>query len=809
MARVRIAGFAFALTSLVYIVALAQSAAAALDPPRTWNPWNKESPEPYGYDVASAPDLPLGHVDPADPPAVMPSPPPVDPRTAVLQVVTAVDRTAYSWFGMATVTADVRREGAPLTDCDSVIAVSAANPRVRARLADDGIPPDLTAGDGRYSGRYEIGAGEGEARPTGNYTLTATAYRGAESGAGTSPVFSLYSVRRWTGITTGGGQDITDDYTAFFVTPNGPGAGYHHEIRDLGLVRSVSVANAQIRIPILPSVNAITNLTVAGNGVSNAAVRGNVIEFDCNLTFGTVSRVTIRFDAPSDLAATRIDRYHTGDIALRDFRNGYLVWNRFIHTAILGSGYTTPHGPGCIVDLHVTDLENGDAHTVDCMERVAVHLDNAAFNDGSGTYPSNIKWGGDALSWYASGDLEELVFRFTSGGTYGLASKVLVNRRVEFAAESRLFQHRYVVRNVDTASHDFDFVWGREQWLYGSAPGSDRQVDDRGLLPNDGAAYGAEFGFTPEQVDGSWLAAYDLSSNYAIGVVAPGSEEAWMPTHTYFLCNAPLGNFTGEYPIVPAGACTHMENLFFERRFGVLAPGDSAAYTFDQWGGYGADRRELTEILWRDAVARSGEPLAIAYAPLGDEAPVTAPIDVLFNNAMDRGAVEAAFSIEPVVQGTFDWMEDDHRLRFRPDSPLEPYTIHHVRIARSATDQLGRPLATAADWYFETGAGAAGVGADAPFAGALRYRGASPNPLRAGTATDLALDLALAGRVRITVHDARGRIVATPADGTCPAGRNIVRWTGLDRYGERLPAGVYFVRLTGSGEERVGKIVIR
>ena len=41
----------------------------AEDPPGFWNPWNKESPEPYGYDVYSAPDLPLGFVDPDDPPA--------------------------------------------------------------------------------------------------------------------------------------------------------------------------------------------------------------------------------------------------------------------------------------------------------------------------------------------------------------------------------------------------------------------------------------------------------------------------------------------------------------------------------------------------------------------------------------------------------------------------------------------------------------------------------------------------------------------------------------------------------------------
>jgi len=784
----------------------------AQERPRTWNPFQKESPEPYGYDVYDAPDLPLGHVDPHDPPAVLPpaSGFPTDPRLAVLEVTTAVDRTSYSWFGTITVTAEVRREGLPTTDCDSVVSVSAANPRVRARLRDDGVFPDQSPGDGRYTGHFEIGAGEGEARPTGNYTLTAAAWRGNENGAGTSPAFSLYSVRRWTGITTGGGPDPADTYTGFFVTSNGPDAGYHHTIRDLGLVRSTSVANAQIRIPILPRVNGITNLTVTGNSVSNPAVRNNVIEFDCNLTTGTVSRVTIEFDAPSDLAVTRIDRYQTGDIGLREFRNGYLIWNSFIHTAILGSGFTSPHGPGCIVDLHVTDLDTGAPHSVDCMERVAVHLDDRAFNDGSGTYPSNIKWSGDALSWYESGDLDRLSFRFVSGANYGLADKILVHRRVEFAALSRLFHHRYVVRNIDTAPHDFDFVWGREQWLYGSAPGSDRGDGDRGMLPNDATSYRAEFGFTPAQIDGNWLIAYDNSSHYAIGVVAPGSEDALMPTTTFFLCAPALGNFTGEYPIVPSGSCSNMENLFFERRIGVLAPGDSAVCAFDQWGGYGNDRAELTEILWRDAVERSGEPLAVAYEPRGDQAPVTVPVEVRFNNPMDRPSTEAAFAIQPAAPGSFEWDEDDHRLVYRPFQPLQARTIYRVTIARSATDQDGRALVTPADWQFETDDGISGLGSPAPLASTASSAmlRAEPNPLN-DASTTLVFELAEPGPLRLTVHDASGRIVARPAEGNFPAGRHTVPWAARDPSRNPLANGIYFVRLQTTTVEGSLKIVIR
>src|SRR5690606_33710722 len=133
------------------------------------------------------------------------------------------------------------------TDCDSVVAVSAVNPRVRAYLRDDGVDPDEVAGDGRYTGTFDIGAGVGEARPTGTYAVTAMAFRGGDAGLDEAPTFSVYSVRRWTGITTIDLPDGSDRYTAFFATPNGAG-GFHHAIREFGLVRSNAVADAQIRI---------------------------------------------------------------------------------------------------------------------------------------------------------------------------------------------------------------------------------------------------------------------------------------------------------------------------------------------------------------------------------------------------------------------------------------------------------------------------------------------------------------------------------------------------------------------------------
>ena len=636
-------------------------------------------------------------IDPDDPPAMLVRAPLDRPQPGpggrALEVETTIDKIAYSWYGTIGVSAFVRRDGSPAPDCDSVVVVSAANPRVRAYLRDDGVAPDLVAGDGRYGGTFEVGAGEGEARPTGSYTVTATAYRGAENGSDGSSSFSLYSVRRWTGITTSGVADPADAYTDFIVAPQS--GGFRHTIRDLGLVRSVSVSDAQIRIPILPRENAISNVTVTGSGVSGVFVRDNVIGFTCNLA-SSVSRVTIAFDAPSDLATTRIDRYHTGDIALRDFRNGYLVWNRYIHTAILGSGFTSPHGPGCVVDLHVTDLATGDAHSVDCMERVAVHLDDTPHNDGTGTYPSNIKWSGDALSWMRSGTLERIEFGFVSGGNYGLNTKVEADRTVEFFAGRRYFRHLYLLRNIDAVSHDFDFVWGKEQWLYGSAAGSDREDDDRGFLPNSPTAWGGEHGFGPGEVSGTWFGAFDLSSFYSIAMLWEDPSPQTMPTYAYFLCNPPLGNSTGEYPIYPSGSCSDMANAFFEKRLGILEPGDSAAVEFYQWGGYGSNQGELTAILESDAEVVSGGSMAVGEDPEGEEAPV-APA-----GGVAGGPLALRIGPSPFVRSTeiaFD-VAAEGRVSLR---------VHDAqgRLVRVLVDGLLAPGRHSVTWNGEDGRGAA------------------------------------------------------------------------------------------------------
>ncbi len=81
-----------------------------------------------------------------------------------------------------------------------------------------------------------------------------------------------------------------------------------------------------------------------------------------------------------------------------------------------------------------------------------------------------------------------------------------------------------------------------------------------------------------------------------------------------------------------------------------------------------------------------------------------------------------------------------------------------------------------------------------------------PNPVR----TEAALSYALAspGTAKLAVYDVAGARRKTLVDDTEPAGTHALRWDGRDDRGERLEAGVYFLRLTTSGRAAVRRFAI-
>ncbi|UCG52226.1 MAG: T9SS type A sorting domain-containing protein [Candidatus Latescibacterota bacterium] len=83
---------------------------------------------------------------------------------------------------------------------------------------------------------------------------------------------------------------------------------------------------------------------------------------------------------------------------------------------------------------------------------------------------------------------------------------------------------------------------------------------------------------------------------------------------------------------------------------------------------------------------------------------------------------------------------------------------------------------------------------------------AQPNPFT--SVTELDFFLAKPGRANVSVYDVAGRRVATLIDRPYPAGTHRITWNGDAENSERLPSGMYFVRLNASGHQSVTKVLL-
>jgi subtilisin family serine protease len=82
---------------------------------------------------------------------------------------------------------------------------------------------------------------------------------------------------------------------------------------------------------------------------------------------------------------------------------------------------------------------------------------------------------------------------------------------------------------------------------------------------------------------------------------------------------------------------------------------------------------------------------------------------------------------------------------------------------------------------------------------------AAPNPLAASG--EIRFAVPAAGRVRLTIHDASGRLVRTLFAGQVSSGPRAAPWDGLDDRGAPLATGVYFARLERPGGVSSLKVV--
>ena len=97
-------------------------------------------------------------------------------------------------------------------------------------------------------------------------------------------------------------------------------------------------------------------------------------------------------------------------------------------------------------------------------------------------------------------------------------------------------------------------------------------------------------------------------------------------------------------------------------------------------------------------------PLVLQTVPeLGQEQPLEAPIEIVFDQPMDKDSVEKAFAIEPgaAVDGAFEWV-DDQTLRFAFDDGFKRNERYRLRVIESARSQAGLEMARPFELRFST-----------------------------------------------------------------------------------------------------------
>jgi hypothetical protein len=92
--------------------------------------------------------------------------------------------------------------------------------------------------------------------------------------------------------------------------------------------------------------------------------------------------------------------------------------------------------------------------------------------------------------------------------------------------------------------------------------------------------------------------------------------------------------------------------------------------------------------------------------------------------------------------------------------------------------------------------------------GEPRWAFEPPQPNPAHRAVEIGFSLPATAGVTLAAYDVSGRLVATLLSGLTPAGSHRLQWELRDDRGQRVQAGVYFLRLAAPGRELVRRIAI-
>ncbi len=226
---------------------------------------------------------------------------------------------------------------------------------------------------------------------------------------------------------------------------------------------------------------------------------------------------------------------------------------------------------------------------------------------------------------------------------------------------------------------------------------------------------------------------------------------------------------------------------------------------YDRAGITGEDVSDSLFAIVADTTAPSVE----VESPNGGEIWATGSLSVISWTASDEAGVDSVgiyYSLNG--GGTYEVASsgepnDSHYLWEVPETPSDSVMVKVVAFDPSLNaghDESDSLFAISSDIVD-------GPGAGPPRPGAVRFYGATPNPLTGRS--EIAFYLPSDARVSLDVLDAAGRRVATLADGkVMRAGVRKILWDGAGSSGDPLASGVYFCLLRTDSAVRSKKIIL-
>jgi Tol biopolymer transport system component len=197
------------------------------------------------------------------------------------------------------------------------------------------------------------------------------------------------------------------------------------------------------------------------------------------------------------------------------------------------------------------------------------------------------------------------------------------------------------------------------------------------------------------------------------------------------------------------------------------------------------DSNGVDDIFIHDRGASA--PAVTAWGPKGTTIGVAANINITFSMDMARPTAQNAMTINGVrassFGGTFSWV--GRKMIFNPTSDLAPGTNYKIIVAKSARSRTGVNMARGFTWTFTT----------KPTAVAAVSVAATPTALGA----QIAVSLASAVDVDVSILNLAGREVAALTPGTMTSGVHSLVWDGTSKTGTKAPAGVYLVEVVARG----------